>query len=168
MSNLLEAGTKAPEFTLQSEAGASAGDPGKLTSLSDFAGRNVVLVFYPADWSAVCGGQLALYNELTPMFEKYDAELLCISVDSAFCHQAFKENRNYRLTLLADFEPKGEVARKYGVYRTEAGFTERALFVIDGDGIIRWSYLSPMDVNPGANHILEALKDIKEGVGHEG
>ncbi|MET1054935.1 MAG: redoxin domain-containing protein [Pedobacter sp.] len=167
MSNILTAGTPAPDFILQSSAGTSAGDAGEMVKLSDLKGKNVVLAFYPADWSAVCGDQLALYNELIPMFDKLDAELIGISVDSAFCHQAFRENRNYKVKLLADFEPKGEVARKYGVYREHDGFTERALFVIDADGLIRWSYLSPMDVNPGANHILEALKEIKEGVQHD-
>lgn len=167
MSNILTAGTPAPDFILQSSAGTSAGDAGEMLKLSDLKGKNVVLAFYPADWSAVCGDQLALYNELIPMFDKLDAELIGISVDSAFCHQAFRENRNYKVKLLADFEPKGEVARKYGVYREHDGFTERALFVIDAEGLIRWSYLSPMDVNPGANHILEALKEIKEGVHHD-
>lgn len=167
MSNILTAGTPAPDFNLQSTAGTSAGDAGEMVKLSDLKGKNVVLAFYPADWSAVCGDQLALYNELIPMFDKLDAELIGISVDSAFCHQAFREDRNYKVKLLADFEPKGEVARKYGVYRDQDGFTERALFVIDADGLIRWSYLSPMDVNPGANHILEALKEIKEGVHHD-
>ncbi|SEB19065.1 redoxin domain-containing protein [Pedobacter hartonius] len=167
MSNILSAGTPAPDFALQSTAGTSAGDAGEMVKLSDLKGKNVVLAFYPADWSAVCGDQLALYNELIPMFEKLDAELIGISVDSAFCHQAFRENREYKIRLLADFEPKGEVARKYGVYREQDGFTERALFVIDAEGVIRWSYLSPMEINPGANHILEALKEIKEGVHHD-
>ncbi|CAM4346518.1 Peroxiredoxin [Pedobacter westerhofensis] len=167
MSNILTAGTKAPDFNLQSTAGTSAGDAGEMIKLSDLRGKNVVLAFYPADWSAVCGDQLALYNELIPMFDQLDAQLIGISVDSAFCHQAFREDRNYKISLLADFEPKGEVARQYGVYRDQDGFTERALFVIDAEGTIRWSYLSPMDVNPGANHILEALKEIKEGVQHD-
>jgi peroxiredoxin len=161
MSEILKAGTAAPDFTLQSSAGSSAGDPGEMFTLSELKGKNVVIAFYPADWSAVCGDQLTLYSELLPVFADLDAELIGISVDSAFCHQAFRENRNYQMKLLADFEPKGEVAKKYGAYRETDGFTERALFVIDGEGIIRWSYLSPMELNPGANHILEALKEIK-------
>jgi len=161
MNEILKAGTVAPDFTLQSDAGSSAGDPGEMVKLSDFKGKNVVIAFYPADWSAVCGDQLTLYSELLPAFEELNAVLIGISVDSAFCHQAFRENRNYQMQLLADFQPKGEVARQYGVYRETDGFTERALFVIDGAGKITWSYLSPIDVNPGANHILEALKEIE-------
>ena len=167
MSDILKAGTPAPDFALQSTAGSSAGDAGEMVRLSDYIGKNVILVFYPADWSAVCGDQLTLYSELLPMFKQLNAELLGISVDSAFCHQAFRENRNYQVTLLADFEPKGEVARSYGVYRAHDGFTERALFVIDGEGIIQWSYLSPMDINPGANHILKALKEIQGEINHD-
>jgi len=166
MSDILKAGTVAPNFTLQSSAGSSAGDPGEMVTLSDLKGKNVVLVFYPADWSAVCGDQLTLYTELLPVFADLNAELLGISVDSAFCHSAFRESRNYQMKLLADFQPKGEVAQQYGVYRTEDGFTERALFVIDAAGVITWSYLSPLDVNPGANHILEALKEIQGETTH--
>lgn len=161
MSDILKAGTAAPDFTLQSSAGNSAGEPGEMVTLSDLKGKNVVLAFYPADWSAVCGDQLTLYSELMPVFEDLNAVLLGISVDGAFCHSAFRENRNYQMQLLADFQPKGEVAKQYGVYREEDGFTERALFVIDKEGTITWSYLSPIDVNPGANHILEALKEIE-------
>ena len=90
MSELLKAGEKAPDFTLASHAGAGAGSAEDKISLKDFSGKNVILVFYPADWSSVCGDQLTLYNELLPMFEKENAELLGISVDGMFCHQAFK------------------------------------------------------------------------------
>lgn len=161
MSDILKAGTVAPDFALQSTAGTAAGDAGEVIKLSDLKAKNVVLAFYPADWSAVCGDQLTLYNELLPTFEKLNAELIGVSVDSAFCHQAFRENRNLKMPLLADFQPKGDIAKKYGVYREEDGFTERALFVIDGNGVIRWSYLSPIGVNPGANHIIAALKEIQ-------
>ena len=147
---ILPAGVQAPPFTLRST-------PNQSFSLSDFRGRPVVLAFYPADWSPVCGDQMALYNEMLPEFERYGAQLLGTSVDGVWCHAAFAKDRKLRFPLLADFEPKGEVARRYGVYRTGDGFTERALFVIDGDGIIRWSDVSPIDVNPGANGILRAL-----------
>lgn len=167
MSNLLQAGTAAPDFTLQSTAGSAAGDPAEWTKLSDYRGKNVVIAFYPADWSSVCGDQLALYNEVFAVFEKYNAVFFGISVDSAYCHQAFRENRNFKLKLLADFEPKGAVAKKYGAYREKDGFTERALFVIDAEGIIRWSFLSPINVNPGANHIIEALKELKGELKHD-
>ncbi len=143
-------GTRAPDFTLGST-------PAQTVSLTDYRGRPVILAFYPADWSPVCGDQMALYNEVLPEFERYGAQLLGISVDGVWCHAAFAKDRKLRFPLLTDFEPKGEVARRYGVYRTGDGFTERALFVIDGDGIIRWSDVSPIDVNPGADGILRAL-----------
>jgi peroxiredoxin len=146
----LAPGTRAPDFTLGST-------PAQTVSLTDYRGRPVILAFYPADWSPVCGDQMALYNEVLPEFERYGAQLLGISVDGVWCHAAFAKDRKLRFPLLTDFEPKGEVARRYGVYRTGDGFTERALFVIDGDGIIRWSDVSPIDVNPGADGILRAL-----------
>jgi peroxiredoxin len=128
--------------------------------LSSLRGRPVILVFYPNDWSPVCGDELALYNELRDEFRSHDAELLGISVDSVWCHQAFREARHLGFSLLADFEPKGRVSRMYGAYRDSDGTSERALFVIDRDGVIRWSYLSPVDVNPGADGILTALEAL--------
>jgi len=149
----LPPGVPAPDFTLPS-------GPDRKVSLRDFRGRPVILAFYPADWSPVCGDQLALYNEVFPEFQRYGAELLGVSVDGVWCHKAYAENRKLHFSLLADFEPKGAVARAYGVYRNADGITERALFVIDGDGTIRWSYVSPIDVNPGADGILQALEEI--------
>jgi peroxiredoxin len=128
--------------------------------LSSFRGRPVVLVFYPADWSPVCGDQVALYNEMWREFEDYNAQLLGISVDGAWCHRAFAEARKLRFPLLADFEPKGDVSRRYGAYREKDGFSERALFVVDANGIVRWSYLSPIGENPGADGIFEALESL--------
>lgn len=149
----LPAGTRAPDFTLRSTPDQSIG-------LRSFRGRPVILAFYPADWSPVCGDQMALYNEVLSEFQRYNAALLGISVDGAWCHAAFAQARKLHFPLLADFEPKGEVARRYGVYREGDGFAERALFVIDGDGIIRWSYVSPVGVNPGADGILRALEAL--------
>ena len=149
----LPAGTRAPLFKLQAA-------PGRVVSLEEFRGRPVVLAFYPADWSPVCGDQMALYSALHAEWDRFDAVLLGISVDGVWCHAAFAEERKLRQTLLSDFEPKGEVARRYGVYEQEAGTSGRALFVIDGDGIIRWSYLSPDAVNPGADGILDALEQL--------
>jgi peroxiredoxin len=134
-----------------------AGEP---VSLRDFRGRPVVLVFYPADFSPVCGDQLVLYNEVLPLFEEYNARVLAVSVDGMWCHKAFAEARNLRFPLLSDFEPKGAVARDYGVYDAENGHSQRALFVIDAQGIIRWSYVSPAGVNPGADGILNALASL--------
>jgi len=147
---ILKAGNPAPEFSLPST-------PDQRVSLSDFRGQPVVLAFYPADWSPVCGDQMALYNEMLAEFRKQKAQLLGISVDGVWCHAAFAGDRKLHFPLLADFEPKGAVARNYGVYRQSEGLTDRALFVIDGEGIVRWSYLSPIGVNPGADGILDAL-----------
>lgn len=149
---MLEPGTSAPDFTLRSA-------PDQSVSLRDFRGRPVILAFYPADWSPVCGDQMVLYNEILPEFERRDAQLLGISVDGVWCHKAFASNRKLKFPLLADFEPKGEVARAYSVYRTD-GTTERALFVIDGAGVVRWSFVSPIGVNPGADGILRALEAL--------
>jgi peroxiredoxin len=120
----------------------------------------VVLAFYPADWSPVCGDQMALYNEALPEFQAYGAEIVGISVDGVWCHVAFAKDRKLEFPLLADFEPKGAVAKLYGAYREGDGFCERALFVIDKNGVIAWSYLSPLAVNPGADGILQALEQL--------
>jgi peroxiredoxin len=110
--------------------------------------------------SPVCGDQLALYNELRDEFAKHKTMCIGISVDGAWCHAAFRESRGYRLALLSDFEPKGQVARDYNVYRTREGVSERALFVIDEEGVIRWTYVSPIGINPGADGILKALEEM--------
>jgi peroxiredoxin len=153
MSQILEPGTPAPEFSLHVTAD-------QRLSLAELRGRPVILAFYPADWSPVCGDQIALYNEILPEFRKHGAELLGISVDGVWCHEAFAKDRHLHFPLLADFEPKGEVARRYGAYREADGYCERGLFVIDQQGVIRWSYCSPVAVNPGADGILQALEDL--------
>jgi peroxiredoxin len=155
-TTILSAGTRAPDFALHAT-------PDQLVSLSDFRGRTVVLAFYPADWSPVCGDQVTLYNQILPEFRRLGADLLGISVDGVWCHTAFSSARNLHFPLLADFEPKGAVARAYGAYRSGEGVAERALFVIDGEGVIRWSYLSPIGVNPGADGILETLEGMHAG-----
>jgi peroxiredoxin len=149
----LAAGEIAPDFTLNCT-------PDQCISLSELRGRPVILAFYPADWSPVCGDQMALYNELLSEFHRYEATLIGVSVDGVWCHDAFAAARHLHFPLVADFEPKGEVARRYGVYRSEGGTCERALFVIDRNGVIRWSYLSPVAVNPGADGILSALEAL--------
>lgn len=152
---ILSPGIKAPDFKLYAT-------PDQKLGLSELRGKNVILAFYPADWSPVCGDQMALYNEMRSFFHKYNAEVIGISVDSKWCHLAFEENRNLHFPLLSDFEPKGEVARLYGAYNEEEGQSRRALFVIDEAGIIQWSYLSPDGMNPGADGILEALEKMNE------
>lgn len=151
----LAAGAAAPDFALHTT-------PDQTVSLSEFRGQPVILAFYPADWSPVCGDQMALYNEILNEFERYNAKLLGISVDGVWCHLAFAKDRKLRFPLLSDFEPKGDMARMYGVYRTKEGISERALFVIDSDGIMRWNYVSPIGVNPGADGILRALESLKD------
>jgi peroxiredoxin len=149
----LPAGTPAPDFTLPSA-------PDAVQRLSDLRGKPVILAFYPADWSPVCGDEVALLNEVLPEFQSLGATLLGISVDGVWCHQAFAKSRNLRFPLLADFEPKGGVSRAYGAYRAQDGFSERALFVIDGEGVVRWSYLSPVNVNPGVDGLIAALEEL--------
>ena len=149
----LPPGTKAPDFELPST-------PDQTVSLAEFRGQPVILAFYPEDWSPVCSDQLALYQELLPEFRKFDAELVGISVDGIWSHLAFAKDRNLHFPLLADFEPKGEVARTYRVYRSNEGTSERALYVIDGDGIVQWSFVSPVGINPGADGILRALDGL--------
>jgi peroxiredoxin len=139
--------------------------PDQTVTLSQLRGRPVVLVFYPADWSPVCGDQVALYNEMLSEFEPYNAQIVGISVDGPWCHAAFSGDRKLRFPLLSDFEPKGDVARRYGVYREADGVCERALFVIDAEGIVRWTYVSPIDVNPGADGILDALDKLPHDQG---
>jgi len=147
-------GTPAPDFALHST-------PDQSVRLSEFRGQPVILAFYPADWSPVCGDQMALCNEVLPEFQRLDAELLGISVDGIWCHLAFAKDRALRFPLLSDFEPKGEVAKAYGVYRGQDGTSERALFVIDADGVIAWSHVSPVGINPGAEGILAALERLQ-------
>ena len=153
-SKALQPGTPAPDFTLHNT-------PDHSVSLSDFRGHPVILAFYPADWSPVCGDQMALYNEVLPEFGRFQAQLIGISVDGVWCHAAFAQDRKLHFPLLADFEPKGAVAKMYDVYRRSDGTSERALFVLDAQGVIRWSYVSPVGINPGADGILTALEALK-------
>jgi peroxiredoxin len=153
----LPAGTPAPDFSLHST-------PDQTVSLEDFRGQRVILAFYPADWSPVCGDQMSLYQEVLPEFRKHNARLLGLSVDGPWCHMAYAKDRKLRFPLLSDFEPKGGVARAYGVYVARDGVAGRALFVLDEQGVIRWSYLSPIGVNPGADGILGALEAMESAV----
>src|SRR5215218_4706902 len=150
-SSPLSAGAPAPDFTLRST-------PDQNVSLREFRNRPVILAFYPADFSPVCGDEMSLFNEVLPEFNRFNAQVLGISVDSIWSHIAFSQARNLRFPLLSDFHPKGSVARRYGVYRDQDGEAGRALFVIDANGVIQWSYLSPVGVNPGVNGVLAALE----------
>ena len=147
---MIEPGTKAPDFSLRDQDGSAV-------SLGDFAGRSLILAFYPADFSPGCTNQLSLYQEVLDEFEARGAALVGISVDSAYCHRAFREQRNLTMPLLADYHPKGEVSRAYGAYNDERGHSSRSLVLIDADGIVRWAYESPPKEVPGANLIFDAL-----------
>jgi peroxiredoxin len=146
-------GQRAPDFLLPA-------GPDQRLSLSELRDRPAVLAFYPADWSPVCSDQMSLYQALMPEFGRYGASVLGISVDGVWCHHAFAANRGIGFPLLSDFEPKGEVARAYHAYRSGDGVAERALFVLDPDGYVAWSYVSPPDVNPGADGILTVLESM--------
>jgi peroxiredoxin len=149
----LQPGERAPDFSLPA-------GPDKQVSLKEYRGKRVVLMFYPADWSPVCGDETTLFNEILPVIEESRAQLVGISVDGAWCHQAYSNSKKLKYPLLADFEPKGAVARQFGVYREKEGISERALFVIDEEGIVRWSYISPIEINPGADGVLKALESL--------
>src|SRR5260370_30701804 len=155
MSRILNPGTIAPDFTLRVT-------PDQNLTLSELRGQPAVLAFYPADWSPVCSDQMALYNEILPEFQTHRAELIGTSVEGVWCHAALAKDRRLHFPLLADFEPKGAVAKKYGAYRESEGVCERALFVLDSEGTIFWSYCSPIAVNPGADGILEALEELSK------
>lgn len=157
----LPPGMRAPDFTLPAT-------PDQRLSLSELRGHPVILAFYPADWSPVCGDEVGLLNAVLPEFHRLSAQLVGISTDGVWCHAAFAADRKLHFPLLADFEPKGEVARRYGVYRAADGVADRALFVIDAEGVIRWSYVSPLGINPGADGILEALEQLSPKTHAEG
>jgi peroxiredoxin len=148
---MIAVGEQAPDFTLRDQ-------DGEKVSLSDYRGRKVLLVFYPGDFSPVCGDQLSIYQEVKPEIAEKRVELVGISVDSFFAHKAFREKLGIDTTLLSDFEPKGEVARAYGSYVEKMGFANRTLVLVDEDGKVAWTYESPNPGEfPGANVIFDAL-----------
>lgn len=152
---MLANGTPAPDFELDSTNQETK------FKLSAMRGKRVIIAFYPADWSPVCTDQLSFLNEVVEIFDEKNAVLVGISVDSKWCHIAFSNDRNLEFALLADFEPKGAVSQKYEAYNKEHGESERALYLIDENGLVEWSYLSPINTNPGVDGILEALDKNK-------
>ena len=148
---MIEPGIPAPDFTLPNHRGEDV-------SLADYRGRKVVLAFYPNDFSPVCSDQLSVYQEVLPEIEAAGAELIGISTDGSWCHNAFRKALGLEMTLLADFHPKGEVARAYGAYLEEWGTPNRSLVLIDEEGIVRWTHAeeTPLTI-PGANLIFDAL-----------
>jgi peroxiredoxin len=151
---MIEPGARAPDFTLLDQDGNEVSLGGLLAE-----GKNLVLVFYPLDFSPVCTDQLNVYEEVLVDLEAAGAKLVGISVDSAYCHKAFRGHLGITMPLLADFEPKGEVARSYGVYINSRGHNQRALVMVGPDGVVKWSYRSstPLEI-PGANLIFDALE----------
>jgi peroxiredoxin len=148
---MIAAGEPAPDFKLNDQDGEEV-------SLSDYKGRKVLLVFYPLDFSPVCSDQLSIYQEVKPEIAEQGVELLGISVDSAYAHKAFQEKLGIDTTLLADFEPKGEVAKAYGSYIDGAGIANRTLVLVDENGVVAWAYESPSPGEfPGPNVIFDAL-----------
>lgn len=148
---MIAVGEQAPDFTLRDQ-------DGEKVSLSDYKGRKVMLVFYPLDFSPVCSDQLSIYQEVKPQITRKGVELVGISVDSSYAHKAFQEKLGVDTTLLADFEPKGEVARAYGSYIDGAGIANRTLVLVDEEGTVAWTYESPNPGEfPGANVIFDAL-----------
>lgn len=152
----LPVGTRAPDFTLPDANN-------RPVSLSDFRGKNVVVAFYPLDWSPACSDQLNLYQGELDEFDKYNAQVLGISVDSIYSHGAWAAVRGIEFPLLADFHPKGDVARRYSVYRESTGFSERALYIVDTAGIIRYAHVSPqLHHVPDIYELFNNLKAIQE------
>jgi peroxiredoxin len=148
---MIESGVPAPDFSLSDQ-------DGKTVSLKDLEGQYSVLVFYPLDFSPTCTDQLSVYQEVLPELEARGAKLYGISVDSAFAHKAFQEQLGVAFPLLSDFEPKGEVAKRYGVYIESRGHNQRALVLVGPDLDVRWAHQSPTPLEiPGANLIFDAL-----------
>ena len=148
---MIEPGSAAPDFALPDQ-------DGNIVSLEDLRGQTSVLVFYPMDWSPVCTDQLNVYQEVLPDLEREGAHLYGVSVDSAYSHKAFRQHLGISFPLLADFHPKGEVSRAYGVYIDERGHNQRALVMIGPDLVVRWAHRSPTPLEiPGANLIFDAL-----------
>jgi peroxiredoxin len=151
---VIEAGETAPDFTLPNHKG-------EMVSLSDFRGRKVMLVFYPADFSPVCSDQLSIYQEVLGQIEEAGVQLLGISVDSSWTHNAFRKKLGIDIPLLADFHPKGKVSSEYGAYIEDFGTGNRSLVLIDEDGVVRWVHESPSVLEiPGANLIFDALEEV--------
>lgn len=148
----LSAGTPAPDFSLRET-------PDQRVALSELPGP-VVLIFYPADWSPVCGDELSMFQAASSLFAKQGGQLLGVSVDGPWSHIAFRESRKLKFPLLADFQPKGQVTRAYGVYRSAEGTSERATFVLDREHMIAWSYRSPVGIIPGVDGPLRALEAL--------
>jgi peroxiredoxin len=153
---VIEVGSEAPAFTLLDQAENEV-------SLADFRGRKIVLAFYPMDFSGVCSDQFSIYQEVLPELSDRGVTVLGVSVDHSHAHAAFREKLGTEITLLADFHPKGEVARAYGAYIEERGHNNRSLVLIDGEGVVRWAHAEPTPLSiPGPNLIFDALDSVSD------
>jgi peroxiredoxin len=149
-----------PPDTRAPELGMPATPDGRRITLADVQGSPAVLIFYPGDFTPVCTSELGLFNELMPVFGQFGAKVFGISCDSLWSHIAFAKELHIQVPLLSDFHPKGEVSRRYNVYREDVGICERALYVIDDKGVIYWSHVSPIELNPGADDVIDALERL--------
>ena len=149
---MISPGEKAPDFSLPNHKGEQV-------SLSDFRGRRVMLAFYPSDFSPVCSDQLSIYQEVKPDLHEAGLEVVGISIDHSWAHNAFRKHLNLDFTLLADFHPKGEVADGYGAYLADYGTSNRSLVLVDPEGVVSWVYEAPTPLEiPGANLLFDALE----------
>jgi peroxiredoxin len=154
LSHGLPPGVRAPELDVP------AAPDGRRAWLANYRDAPLVLIFYPGDFTPVCTGELGLFNELLPDVEGLGASVLAISCDSVWSHCAYARELNLRVPLLSDFHPKGALSRRYEVYRDDVGTSERALFIVDGEGFIFWSEVSPIELSPGADGVLDALERL--------
>ena len=148
-------GQTAPDFSLKDQHD-------KDVRLSDFSGKkNVVLVFYPLDWSPVCTNEHACFVNDMKRFETLDAAVLGVSVDSAWSHKAYAEKMGIKYSLLADFNPRGGMAGKYGVYLAEKGIAGRAIVIVGKDGKVAWVKNYDIPVVPDVAEVASALQQVK-------
>jgi peroxiredoxin len=151
----ISVGQKAPDFTLQNQ-------DKKEVKLSDYAGKkNVVLMWYPLDFSPVCTNEHACMVNDMKSFETLDAEVLGISVDSLWAHKAFADKMGIKYSLLADFHPKGAVSEKYGTYLADKGITGRAIAIVNKEGNVAWFKNYDIPVVPDIKEVAAALTQVK-------
>ncbi|ACZ89739.1 peroxiredoxin [Streptosporangium roseum] len=148
----VEVGSPAPDFELKDQHGTPV-------KLSDYRGRKVVLIFYPLAFSGVCHGELCAIRDEFIATAPEDVQVVTVSVDSVFTHRAWADREGYTFPLLSDFWPHGQVAQAYGVFDEEKGLATRGTFIIDGEGVVRWSVVNPI---PEARDVAEYRKALAE------
>lgn len=150
-TQIIQPGTPAPAFRLVDELGEAFTN-------ANIAGQTTVFVFYPNAFSPVCTDQFQVYEEVLDEFEAQGAKLYGVSCDSMWSQKAFKEKLGITIPQLSDFEPKGATSKAFGAYFAPAGFSDRAIVIIDPDGIVQWSHVAENPgVLPGANLIFDGL-----------